>query len=70
MKHEKFFRHTTKWTNVLLDRNRPATREEIHWLNLRDGGKYHIHRSGTAITFERNEDAMMFVLKFGEHVCT
>lgn len=55
--------HDTKtWTNVLLKTT--LTREQWQYLIAHDGGMYHMHRSGTAIKFERKEDAEWFILRW------
>jgi len=55
--------HNTKdWTNILL--KTPLSQEQWAWLTGREGGFFHIHRSGTAIKFERAEDAEWFLLKW------
>jgi hypothetical protein len=54
--------HNTKdWVNVLL--KTPLSKEQWEWLLMQEGGMYHIHRSGTAIKFERKADAEWFILK-------
>ena len=55
--------HNTKnWTNVLL--KSPLTKQQWEWLLAHDGGMYHIHRSSTAVKFERREDAEWFMLRW------
>jgi hypothetical protein len=54
---------TKNWTNVLL--KTPLSKEQWAWLTQHQGGMFHIHRSGTAIKFERPEDAEWFILKCG-----
>lgn len=54
--------HNTKdWTNVQL--KQPLTKQQWEWMLQRTGGMYHVHRSQTAIKFERHEDAEWFILK-------
>ena len=54
--------HNTKdWTNVVL--KTALSKEQWEWLLAHQGGMYHIHRSGTAIKFERRADAEWFILK-------
>jgi hypothetical protein len=54
--------HNTKdWVNVLL--KLPLLKEQWEWLLMHEGGMYHIHRSGTAIKFERKTDAEWFILR-------
>lgn len=53
--------NTKDWTNVLL--KSPVSQEQWDWLRGHEGGMFHIHRSGTAVKFERKEDAEWFLLK-------
>lgn len=66
MEYQKYPQYTRDYTNVIVD---PAWREPINgehvvWLKAHEGGYYHIHRNGTAIKFERKEDAEWFMLRF------
>ena len=55
--------HDTKnWTNVLL--KAPLSKEQWEWMVQHHGGMYHIHRSSTAIKFERTQDAELFILRW------
>jgi len=56
--------HNTKdWTNVLL--TRPLNNDQWEWLRAHDSkGMYHIHRSSTAVKFERKQDAEWFMLRW------
>ncbi len=54
--------HNTKdWVNVVLKTT--LTKQHWEWLIAHPGGFYHIHRSGTAIKFERQADAEWFISK-------
>ena len=55
--------NTKHWTNVQL--KKPITEEQYDWLRNQAGGMFHIHRSGTAVKFERKEDAEWFLLRLG-----
>ena len=53
--------NTKDWTNILL--KKPLTEDQWQWLQTHDGGFFHIHRSGTAVKFERKADAEWFLLR-------
>jgi len=53
--------NTKDWTNILL--KKPLTEEQWVWMRTHEGGMFHVHRSGTAIKFERKADAEWFILK-------
>lgn len=66
MEYQKYPQYTRDYTNVIVD---PAWREPINsnhvaWLKAHEGGYYHIHRNGTAVKFERKQDAEWFILRF------
>jgi hypothetical protein len=54
--------HNTKdWTNVLL--KSPLNKDQWEWLRAHHSrGMYHIHRSSTAVKFELEVDAELFIL--------
>lgn len=62
MKYTSDSHQTKNWTNVLL--KTPVSQEQWDWLQSNRGGFFHIHRSGTAIKFERAEDAELFILRW------
>jgi hypothetical protein len=64
MEYQKYPQYTKNYTNVLLDIFKPLTKEQWRWLQNHDGGYYYIHRNGTAVKFERKEDAEWFVLRW------
>ena len=53
--------NTKDWTNVVLEK--PTTEDQYNLLQSQQGGMFHIHRAGTAIKFERKEDAEWFLLR-------
>lgn len=62
---EKYGQYTSQWTNFLSEKYEPFSGEAIDWLREYQGkGRYHLHRSGTAVKFEHEEDAAIFALKF------
>lgn len=65
MKAQRYPQYTRNWTNILGEWYTPFSGEALDWLREYDGkGMYHLHRSGSAVKFENEEDAAMFVLKF------
>lgn len=66
MEYQRFPQYTSKYTNVIVgsDWRRGITDEQIEWLVAHEGGYYHIHRSGTAVKFEHEEDATLFILRW------
>ena len=62
---EKYVQYTSGWTNILSEKYRSFSVEALEWLRKYQGkGRYHIHRSGTAVKFEYEEDAAMFILRW------
>jgi hypothetical protein len=65
MRTEKYGQYTSKWTNILSEEYKPFSGEAIDWLRTHESkGRYHLHRSGTAVKFELKEDAEWFILRF------
>jgi hypothetical protein len=61
---QKYVQYTKDWTNVFLGWRNPILGEALDWIREQPGGMYHVHASGSAIKFERKEDAEWFVLKW------
>jgi hypothetical protein len=66
MVYQRYVQYTSKWTNVILDPawREPITGQQVAWLKAHPGGAYHIHRSGTAVRFERQQDAHWFIMRW------
>jgi hypothetical protein len=66
MEYQRYPQYTSNYTNVIVSQDwRSAMKaDQVAWLKNHQGGMYHIHRSGTAIKFERKEDAEWFILRF------
>jgi hypothetical protein len=66
MEYQKYPQYTSQYTNVIVNPawREPITDEQAAWLKAHPGGQYHIHRSGTAIKFERQEDAHWFIMRW------
>lgn len=62
MTYEPNSERTRAWTNVLL--NEVVGFKRYRWLESHAGGRYHIHRSSTAIKFERAQDAEWFIMRW------
>lgn len=61
MKYTTDSYNTKDWVNILL--KKPLTEEQWAWMRTHEGGFFHVHRSGTAVKFERKEDAEWFLLR-------
>jgi hypothetical protein len=66
MEYQRYGQYTSNWTNVIVDPawRQPIVGEHVAWLKNHQGGHYHIHRNGTAVKFERKQDAEWFILRF------
>jgi hypothetical protein len=66
MEYQRYGQYTSNYTNVIVSQSwhKALSDEQIAWLVEHEGGMYHIHRSGTAVKFERKEDAEWFVLRW------
>jgi hypothetical protein len=66
MEYQRYPQYTSNYTNVIVSRDwrKAMSADQVAWLKNHKGGMYHIHRNGTAIQFERKEDAEWFILRF------
>ena len=64
MKAQKYYQYTSNWINIFLGWNKKISGEALDWVREQEGGMYHLHGSGSAIKFEREEDAALFILKW------
>jgi hypothetical protein len=66
MEYQRYSQYTKDYTNVIVDPSwyEPITGDHVLWLKNHQGGMYHIHRNGTAVKFERKEDAEWFILRW------
>lgn len=61
---QRYPQYTKDWTNVFLGWNKKIPGEALDWVREHDGGMYHLHASGSAIKFERKQDAEWFMLRW------
>lgn len=66
MEYQRYPQYTNNYTNVIVNPNwhKSMSIEQINWLKNHQGGMYHLHRNGTAVKFERKQDAEWFILRF------
>lgn len=62
MRYEPYPQYTSKWVNVCMDKT--LTSDQIEWILVQPGGRFHIHNSQHAIKFERSQDAAWFLLRW------